>query len=66
MNGDIVSHLSDPDEMVSPNEKLYNLDTINEEEEIKLPVDTMTNIVTNVKGGRVSKLNEKIVDISGQ
>lgn len=57
---DIVSHLSDPDDQSSPNGGQYNLDSINEEEEIKLPADTIPIIMTNVKEGRRSKLNDNI------
>ena len=62
-NGDLVAHISDPDEDASPNDKLYNLETINDEEEIKLPADTLPIIMTNVKHGRHNMLNDQIKDL---
>jgi hypothetical protein len=47
---------------------MYNLDTVNDEEEIKLPSDSLPSImssaINNVKEGRMSKLNDKIQDIA--
>ena len=56
----MVSHLSEKDDDVSPSDKLYNLETINDEEEIKLPADALPIIMTNVKEGRLTLLNEQI------
>jgi hypothetical protein len=55
MNSGLISS-QDSEESYSPSEKMYNLDTINDEEEIKLPSDTIPVTKTNVKEGRESKL----------